>query len=160
MQISSRFTLALHILTCAELFGRERRVTSEFLSQSVNTNPVIVRRILSQLKAAGLITVARGTGGVALTRPGSEISFLDVFRAIEPMEGGELFRFHENPNPACPVGRNIHTLLDGRLGAIQSAMEQEMSRSTLAGLCAGAEELIGRETPPSPAAEDEKRGMK
>lgn len=62
MQISSRFTIALHIFTCVEVFGDKQKVTSDFLAASINTNPVVIRKILIQLRNAGLITVARGTG--------------------------------------------------------------------------------------------------
>ena len=118
MQISSRFTIALHIFACVETFKDEHKVTSDFLAGSINTNPVIIRRILTQLKSAGLITVARGTGGIEPTKPLEEISFYDVYQAIEPVENGDLFHFHEAPNPKCPVGRNIHALLDDKLTAI------------------------------------------
>lgn len=145
MQISSRFTVALHIFTCVETFKDEYKVTSDFLASSINTNPVIIRKILSQLKNAGLINVARGTGGITLTRELQEISFYDVYQAIEPLEGGDLFRFHEAPNPDCPVGRNIHALLDGKLKAIQTAMEDEMRRYTIADLNAGMQDLLSKE---------------
>ena len=59
MQISSRFTIALHIFACVEVFKDEYRITSDFLAGSINTNPVIIRKILTKLKSAGLITVAR-----------------------------------------------------------------------------------------------------
>lgn len=62
MQISSRFTLAIHIFACIDTFGKECKVTSDFLAGSTNVNPVIIRKILGQLKGAGLIDVARGTG--------------------------------------------------------------------------------------------------
>ena len=120
MQISSRFTIALHIFACVDTFKNDRKVTSDFLAASINTNPVIIRRILTQLKKAGLIIVARGTGGIEVTRELSEISFYDVYQAIEPVEDGNLFRFHEGPNPQCPVGRHIHDLLDDKLNAIQN----------------------------------------
>ena len=94
MQISSRFTIALHIFACVDTFKNDRKVTSDFLAASINTNPVIIRRILTQLKKAGLIIVARGTGGIEVTRELSEISFYDVYQAIEPVEDGNLFRFH------------------------------------------------------------------
>ena len=145
MQISSRFTVALHIFTCVEIFKEDHKVTSEFLAASVNTNPVIIRKILAQLKNAGLIRVARGTGGIELTRDLSEITFYDVYEAIEPLEGGDLFRFHEAPNPECPVGRNIHALLDDRLKAIQKAMEDEMKEYTLADLSTGMQEILALE---------------
>ena len=145
MQITSRFTVALHIFTCVEVFKDEYKVTSDFLAGSINTNPVIIRKILTQLKNAGLIEVARGTGGITVTKPLSEITFYDVYEAIEPVENGDLFHFHESPNPACPVGRNIHKLLDQKLQAIQGAMEDEMKRYTVEDLRTGALELIANE---------------
>ena len=145
MQISSRFTIALHIFTCVETFKDDYKVTSDFLASSINTNPVIIRKILSQLKNAGLITVARGTGGIAPTRPISEITFYDVYQAIEPVENGDLFHFHEAPNPDCPVGRNIHSLLDDKLKAIQDAMEAEMKKYTVADLDTGLKEILEKE---------------
>ncbi len=145
MQITSRFTIALHIFACVDVFKDEYKVTSDFLAGSINTNPVVIRKILTQLKKAGLITVARGTGGVSPTRPLSDITFYDVYQAIEPVENGDLFHFHEAPNPQCPVGRNIHGLLDGKLKAIQGAMEAEMKRYTIEDLHAGMTELLEKE---------------
>ena len=137
MQISSRFTVALHIFTCVDTFKDDYKITSDFLAGSINTNPVIIRKILTQLKKAGLITVARGTGGIAPTRDLKEISFYDVYEAIEPVENGELFNFHADPNPKCPVGRNIHALLDDKLKVIQLAMENEMRKYTIDDLRSG-----------------------
>ena len=145
MQISSRFTVALHIFTCVEMFKDDHKVTSDFLAGSINTNPVIIRKILTQLKNAGLITIARGTGGITVNRPLSEITFYDVYQAIEPVENGSLFHFHDDPNPECPVGRNIHALLDDKLKAIQGAMEDEMKTYTLEDLKNGALDLIANE---------------
>ena len=146
MQISSRFTVALHIFTAVDVFKDDYKVTSDFLAGSIGTNPVIIRKLLTQLKNAGLITVARGTGGIELTKELSEISFYDVYQAIEPLEGGDLFRFHEAPNPQCPVGRNIHALLDGKLQNIQEAMESEMKKYTLQDLREGMQEFLAKET--------------
>ena len=145
MQISSRFTIALHIFACVDTFKNDRKVTSDFLAASINTNPVIIRRILTQLKKAGLIIVARGTGGIEVTRELSEISFYDVYQAIEPVEDGNLFRFHEGPNTQCPVGRHIHDLLDDKLNAIQTAMENEMKKYTLEDLQTGMQEFLAKE---------------
>ena len=142
MQISSRFTIALHIFTCVDVFKDDYKVTSDFLAWSIGTNPVIIRKILTQLKNAGLIEVARGTGGIELTKELSEITFYDVYEAIEPVDGGDLFRFHEAPNPKCPVGRNIHALLDDKLKDIQNAMEEKMRQYTLLDLQEGMKELL------------------
>ena len=86
MQISSRFTVALHIFTCIDVFRNEQKVTSDFLAGSIGTNPVIIRRLLGQLKDAGLITVARGTGGCEPTRSLNEITFYDVYKAVDAVE--------------------------------------------------------------------------
>lgn len=132
MQISSRFTIAIHVFACMEIFGQDYKITSDFLASSIKVNPVIIRKILSQLKNAGLIEVARGTGGAKATRPIDEITFYDVYLAVDLLEEGELFHFHENPNPDCPVGRNIHAALDDKLTHIQKAMEDEMKKYTIA----------------------------
>ena len=145
MQISSRFTVALHIFTCVDTFKDEYKVTSDFLAGSIGTNPVIIRKILTQLQNAGLITVTRGTGGIKPTRELSEISFYDVYQATEPLEGGDLFRFHEKPSPQCHVGGNIHALLDAKLNAIQNAMEDEMKKYTIEELRTGMQEIFGKE---------------
>ena len=92
-----------------------------------------------------MITVARGTGGIELTRDLSEITFYDVYEAIGAVENGDLFHFHESPNPECPVGRNIHALLDEKLRAVQNAMENELRNYTLLDLRSGMMELLAAE---------------
>ena len=142
MQISSRFTIALHVFTCVEVFGDKQKVTSDFLAASINTNPVVIRKILIQLRNAGLITVARGTGGVEPAKTLKDITFLDIYKAIDPVENGNLFHFHEAPNPECPVGRNIHVLLDDKLRDIQNTMEEKMKQYTLEDLKSGIEDIL------------------
>ena len=142
MQISSRFTLAVHILACIEVFKDDYKVTSDFLAGSTNVNPVIVRKILGQLKAAGLAEVARGSGGASVPKPLNKISFLDIYHAVECIENGELFHFHENPNAACPVGKNIHMVLDDKLMRVQKAMEDELSSITMEDVMQKTRELI------------------
>lgn len=145
MQISSRFTLAVHIFACIDTFGNEYKVTSDFLAGSTNVNPVIIRKILGQLKGAGLIEVARGTGGATVTKPLDKITFLDIYNAVECVENGELFHFHENPNTDCPVGRNIHHILDEKLIRVQSALEEELASITLADIKLDTEKYLSEE---------------
>lgn len=142
MQISSRFTIALHVFACIDTFQDSHKLTSDFIAGSVNVNPVVIRRILQQLKAADLVTVARGTGGCRMAKPLEDITFLDVYNAVECVESGELFHFHENPNPNCPVGRNIHYVLDDKLARIQRAMENEMTKITIADVIADTKKRI------------------
>ncbi|MBO6138900.1 MAG: Rrf2 family transcriptional regulator [Roseburia faecis] len=131
MQISSRFTMAIHMFACIDTFT-DQKMTSDFMAGSIGTNPVIIRKILQQLKAAGLVEVSRGTGGVTITRPLEQITFLDIYKAVECAPEEQLFHFHENPNPMCPVGKNIHRVLDGRLHEVQRAMEEKLAEMTLA----------------------------
>lgn len=144
MQISSRFTLAVHILACIDVFQGEYKVTSDFLAGSANVNPVVIRRILGQLKAAGLVQVARGSGGASISKSPREISFFDIYRAVECVENGELFHFHEAPNPNCPVGRNIHALLDDKLQRVQTAMERELAAITLEDVMRDAKKYLAK----------------
>lgn len=147
MQISSRFTLAIHIFACIDTFGSEYKVTSDFLAGSTNVNPVIIRKLLGQLKGAGLIEVARGIGGTTVTRPLDEITFLDIYNAVECVENGELFHFHDNPNTNCPVGKNIHHILDDKLLRVQNAMEKELAAITLADVKRDTEKYLSEECP-------------
>ena len=130
MQISSRFTMAIHMFACIDTF-KDQKMTSDFMASSIGTNPVIIRKLLSQLKNANLIEVSRGTGGVTITKPLNEITFLDIYKAVECTKDDELFHFHENPNGNCPVGKNIHHVLDDKLLRVQKAMEDELSKITL-----------------------------
>ncbi|MDE7435274.1 MAG: Rrf2 family transcriptional regulator [Lachnospiraceae bacterium] len=146
MQISSRFTLAIHIFACIDAFGDEYKVTSDFLAGSTNVNPVVIRKILGQLKGAGLIEVARGTGGTTVAKPLKDITFFDVYQAVECVENGELFHFHENPSTNCPVGRNIHHILDDKLLRVQNALEKELASITLADLKRDTEKYLKDES--------------
>ena len=143
MQISSRFTIAIHMMTCMETFKEEQKVTSEFLASSIQVNPVIIRRILSQLRDAGLIEVKRGIGGAAVKKPLEDITFFDVYCSVECVEENTLFHFHENPNPDCPVGKNIHNILDDKLQRVQDAMERELRAITLADVMEDLGKYIG-----------------
>lgn len=144
MQISSRFTIAIHMLACMDVFKEEYKVTSDFLASSINVNPVIIRKILSQLKDAGLIEVKRGPGGAVIAKPLDEITFFDVYQSVDCIEENTLFHFHENPSPDCPVGRNIHNILDDKLVRIQEAMEQELKSITLADMNSDLEKYLGK----------------
>lgn len=129
MQFSSRMTIAVHILLAIAEFADKEKTTSTFLAQSVNVHPVIIRNTLGKLKAAGIVHVRAGEGGATLANDPQRITLLDIFEAVEKKE--DLFHFHEHPNPQCPVGKNMHAILDQRLISIQNAMRKEMRAMTL-----------------------------
>ena len=82
---------------------------------------------------------------MTITRPLNEITFLDIYRAVECTPDEELFHFHENPNSLCPVVRNIHHVLDDKLARVQSAMEKELAAITLADVKKDTDMWIAKE---------------
>ncbi|WP_125666057.1 Rrf2 family transcriptional regulator [Paenibacillus baekrokdamisoli] len=131
-QISTRFSIAVHTLSLIACSPNE--CTGDFIAGSVNTNPVVIRRIIGMLKKAGLVEVRPGVGGASLLKAPEEITLFDVYRAVNVIEENQLFRFHEDPNERCPVGRNIETVLQSELSEAQSAMEQRLAQTTLSQL--------------------------
>ena len=144
MQYSSRLPIATHILLCIAVFDGQYKTTSGFLAGSVGVNPVIVRNTLGQLKAAGLVSVEPGVGGASLSKELRDITLLDVFRAVEEPE--TLFHLHEHPNPNCPVGRNIETVLGERLRTVDEAVAAKLAAVTLQSLFAETKERIAEQS--------------
>ena len=145
MQITSKFTVAVHILTCIDIFGGQMRVTSDFLSGSTGVNAVIVRNVLGQLRNAGIVETRQGSGGAHLAKALDEITLYDIYKAVDCIDDEGLFHFHENPNVDCPVGRNIHKAMDGRLKAAQAALENELKSTTLAQVVTDTRKEINEE---------------
>lgn len=130
MKISNRFTIAIHMLSMMALSG-DTLLTSEWMAGSVNTNPVIVRKISGMLKKAGLIDVRAGTGGATLLKDINDIRLLDVYHAVGVVEELKLFNIHTSPNPQCPIGANIQTALSDTLSDAQKAMEKVLADTTV-----------------------------
>ena len=141
MQISSRFSVAVHVLTLLAATPAGELLTSDRMAASVNTNPVVIRRILGQLKKAGLVEVRAAVGGTHLRRAPASITLLEVYRAVEVVEG-DLFSVHDAPNPKCPVGRNIQAALDATLRRAQAALEQQLAGVSVAQVVDGLGELV------------------
>jgi Rrf2 family protein len=100
------------------------------LGSSVDTNPVVIRRLLSALVKAKLVSTRKGaTGGFTLAADPAKITLLDIYRAIEPCPSQGLSRFA--PNRRCPVGAKIEEILHAMFGRAQAAMEAELGRVTL-----------------------------
>ena len=144
MQISTKFTIAIHLLAAVDYFGETQKVTSDFLAASIGSNPVIIRNIMSDLRNAGIIEIKRGPGGIAITRPLDQITFYDVYEAVEKNKE-DLFRFHENPSPLCPVGRNIHSALDGELEEVQKEFEDCLKKHRLSNVVSDLRSEIAQE---------------
>lgn len=130
LSISSRFAVGIHILTLIEL-NKDRVSTSEFLAKSVNTNPALIRKIIGMLRNAGLVKTRPGIAGAELEKPLSDITLLDVYKAVNVVQDNELFSIHENPNPDCVVGRNIQDTIVQQFSFAQAALEKALENVTL-----------------------------
>ncbi|WP_249872168.1 Rrf2 family transcriptional regulator [Oceanobacillus saliphilus] len=124
---NSRFAVAIHILSIA---STQSGATSDFIAASVNTNPVVIRRINSLLKKAGILKSQAGIPGIYLTREPSEITLLDIYKAVQGKDE-TTFSIHEDPNPQCVVGNNIQATLEDSFMRAQKAMENELANQTL-----------------------------
>lgn len=129
MPTSSKFAVAVHVLTLLAWAGDEP-LKSGYVAASVNTNPVVIRRILCALARAGLVTSRTGaTGGTRLARPAREITLREVYRAVEPRD---IFGAHSQPPSGdCPVGGNIEAVLSKILGEVDTALDAVLERLTI-----------------------------
>jgi DNA-binding IscR family transcriptional regulator len=129
---NSRLTIAAHVLTWIGLYQRRGRevATSEQIATSVNTNPVVIRRLLAELRKAGLADSRRGTGaGWMLARDLASITLLDVHEAIG---AGPVFALHRSlPDPECVVGHGIGPALASVYDEIEAVLRGELARTTL-----------------------------
>jgi Rrf2 family protein len=135
--MTSRFTMALHALGMIALEGDRpggKRLTSMALARSINTNPVVVRRVLADLHRAGLIETRRGAGGgVVLARPAARITLRCIWEALEDRE--RLFGRHPSgPNPECPVGRCVADYLEELYAGAEATLKASLGKVTLAKL--------------------------
>lgn len=127
--VNSRFAVAIHILSLIASTKNRDQLTSDWIAASVNTNPVVIRRISGMLKKAGIIDSKVGIPGSILTKLPSEITLLEVYKAVQPQE--ELFAVHDKPNPECPVGKRIQSTLDNVFHSIQMEMESKLAGQSL-----------------------------
>jgi Rrf2 family protein len=134
MARNCRFAVAVHVCTVLAMHP-EKPATSEWIAGSVGTNPVVVRRILSALGKAGLVSSQRGTaGGSVLAKAAKAITLLDIHRAVDEEEGPSLH--HQPPNPACPVGAHILPVLIEVITQAEAARDRELGKVRLADVVA------------------------
>ncbi len=130
MRTSCRFAMAVHVLAVLA-YKEGDRVTSALLAGSVNTNPVIVRRLLLALQRARLVETCKGAGsGSRLSRSPGRINLAEVFRAVEAVE--PFATPSRKPNAACPVGHCIRETLDRVFASAEAALERDLEKTTLA----------------------------
>ena len=143
MQISRKCSVAVHCLIFIYEARGITRVTSRLLAESTGCNPVVIRNIISSLKKAGLITVARGTGGAELCEDPARITLYQIYRALEPGGLSELIGIHSCSDRKCPVAQNIHKVLEAPYHKVEDAVRETMENITLRSMIDEFESLLG-----------------
>jgi Rrf2 family protein len=128
MATNTNFAVAVHAM--AVLAYRGELTSSTLIASSINTNPVVVRRVMAKLVKAGLATSTAGKhGGFLLARSPKSVKLVDVLRAVDD---AAVFRIHNNEaNPNCPVSCTMKSALAGVLARVEGAVERELGRTTL-----------------------------
>src|SRR4051794_21271328 len=137
MSGNSRYTVALHVLTWMALAARRGRqlVTSDQIANSVNTNPVVIRRVLGLLRDAGLVTAQRGAGaGWRLAVLPAELRLDRVYDAVAAPDEPLFALHHGTPNLDCPVGRGIRPVLTRVYADAERALRAELAGVSLSDL--------------------------
>lgn len=130
MLSSSRFVVAVHVMTLLAMNAGKGPLCSANIAHSVETNPVVIRRLMSQLEDAGLVTSTNGrAGGFTLTHPASETTLAAIYDAVE---NAQVFRMHrESTEPQCVVARAILCSLMPRLVEASKAMTEKLGHTLL-----------------------------
>ena len=122
--------MAVHVLAILA-YKEGDRVTSASLAGSINTHPVIVRRLLQSLKTARLVDTCKGAGaGSRLSRAPSRINMAEIYRSVEDCES--FATPSQKPSAICPVGNHILAALAKVFASAQNAMEKDLEKTTLA----------------------------
>lgn len=131
---STKYAVSIHILSLVALKEQES-ITSDYIAHSVNTNPALVRRLMSDLKKAGFLQTQTKIGVTGLLKDPSDISLLEIFQAVENNQ--DLFAIHQDTNAACPVGAKIGSVLGQLNGKVQSVFESELASLHLSDILNG-----------------------
>lgn len=130
--MNGRFPISLHILTL--LSDLEGLLASDFLAGSINVNPVLVRKELSNLIKHGLVKSQAGkNGGYELAKPAAAISIASIYEIVKP--DAILGQAKNQPNPKCPIGRQINQHIDELYADVDKVLMQKLGDTSLADFC-------------------------
>ena len=128
MKFSNKLSDGVHILAYIDIC-KDGDLSSAAIAGSIESNPSLVRRMMSRLSKAGLLVSRPGVVAPKLGRPADEITLLDVYKVME--DNQNLLHIDEKTNPACIVGGNIQETLTGIYDQIQKNAEDSMAQVTL-----------------------------
>jgi Rrf2 family protein len=136
MKRSSRLSIALHALVHLHA-QKEKSLTSAALATCLLTNAVVVRRVLGQLREAGIVDASKGpNGGWTLSRPAAQITLRQVYQAM-----GErlLVRTESDPgDKGCTIVRSVDRVMNEFLDDAEALLAARLDRTRLSDLAAEA----------------------
>ena len=130
MLSSSRFVVAIHVLCILARNAGKGPVCSNTIASSVDTNPVVIRRMMSELEKAKLVLSTAGrAGGFSLSKAACEMTLADIYDAVEDPT---VFRAHKlDPDADCPVASQMFEVLMPKLRDAERAMTASLRDTKL-----------------------------
>jgi transcriptional regulator family protein len=124
-----KFSVAIHTLVM--ISESEKALSSQALATSVGTNASYIRKIISLLKTAGLVSSHQGRSGYQLTKSPKEITLLEIYYAAQAVDHISLFQLHQNSNQECPVGKHINEATAPIFTKVEKHLEEKLAHQTL-----------------------------
>ena len=127
--INTRLAIGIHILAFVECVPEKDTLNSEIVAESIGTNPVVVRRMSSALKKAGLLQSISIKKGLILAKKPENITLYEILKAVDP--SNELFGIHQSVNPQCTYGQSIVKVIEDEFKTVQLELEENLKTKTL-----------------------------
>ena len=127
--INTRLAIGIHILAFVECVPEKDSINSEIVSESIGTNAVVVRRMSSALKKAGLLKSVSIKKGLMLAKKSENITLYEILKAVDP--SNELFIVHQKVNPQCTYGQSIVKVIENEFRYLQFELEGNLKKKTL-----------------------------
>jgi Rrf2 family protein len=132
MAANTKIASAVQIL-CVIAYKGSGGTTAEAIARSLDTNPVVVRRMMKDLQRASLVEIRPGKdGGVQLRREPDAITLEDIHEAVEGH--ASVFALRPGGNPKCPVNGHMKSALPSIFHAVDEAVAMRLRQTTLASL--------------------------
>ncbi|WP_196259045.1 Rrf2 family transcriptional regulator [Pelagibacterium limicola] len=129
MKSSSRLSAVLHALM--HMAAHRGPMTSEVLAQCMSTHPVVVRRTMSGLREAGLVTSTKGhNGGWSIACDMEKTTIRDIHEALG--EPAVYAIANSNDAPQCLLEQAVNAALDDAMKEAEALLLARFQSLTLA----------------------------
>lgn len=128
LRLNTRFADAIHTLSLIYVRS-DQNINSTQIAGSVNTNPVVIRRLIADLKKANLVATSQGKAKIELVKTPNKITLLEIYEAVDD---GHLLNVDTNTNLNCIIGGNIQSVLGDYYKELESNVKQQLAKNTLA----------------------------